>query len=56
MGLGAVWVGAFDEDEVSRILNLPSHLRPIAIFPIGYPAESPEPPPRRSIKEISRKV
>jgi len=56
MGLGAVWVGAFNEDEVSQTLNLPSHLRPIAIFPIGYPAESPEPPPRRSIKEISRKV
>lgn len=56
MGLGAVWVGAFNENEVSRILNLPSHLRPIAILPIGYPAESPSPPPRRSIKEISKKV
>lgn len=56
MGLGAVWIGAFDEDEVSRILNLASHLRPIAILPIGYPAEQPLPPPRRSIKEISRKV
>ncbi|MBU3957005.1 nitroreductase family protein [Patescibacteria group bacterium] len=56
MGLGAVWVGAFDENEVSRILNLPSHLRPIAILPIGYPAESPSPPSRRSITEISRKV
>lgn len=56
MGLGAVWVGAFDEDGVSRILELPSHLRPIAILPIGYPAESPSPPSRRSLKEISRKV
>lgn len=56
MGLGGVWVGAFDEDKVSRTLNLPSHLRPIAILPIGYPAESPSPPPRRAIEEISRKV
>jgi len=56
MGLGTVWVGAFDEDKVARILNLASHLRPIAIFPIGYPAESPEPPPRRQIKEISKTI
>lgn len=56
MELGGVWVGAFDEDKVSRILDLPSHLRPIAILPIGYPAESSSPPPRRPIEEISRKV
>jgi len=56
MGLASIWVGAFDEDRVSQILNLPSHLRPIAIMPIGYPAESPLSPPRRSIKEISRKL
>lgn len=55
MGLGMVWIGAFDEDEISRVLELPTHLRPIAILPIGYPAESPSPPTRRSIKEISRK-
>lgn len=56
MELGGVWVGAFDEDKVSRILDLPSHLRPIAILPIGYPAESPSPPPRRSLTEIHKKV
>jgi nitroreductase len=36
-GLGACWVGAFDENEVSKILNLPLHVRPVAIIPIGYP-------------------
>lgn len=56
MELGGVWVGALDEDKVSQILDLPSHLRPIAILPIGYPAESSSPPPRRPIEEISRKV
>lgn len=56
IGLGGVWVGAFDEDKVSQILDLPSHLRPIAILPIGYPAESPSPPPRRSLAEIHKKV
>lgn len=42
LNLGACWVGAFDESEVSRILNLPEHVRPMAIIPIGYPAEQPE--------------
>lgn len=56
MGLGGVWVGAFDEDQVSQILDLPSHLRPIAILPIGYPVESPSPPPRRKIEEISKRI
>ncbi len=42
LGLGAVWVGAFDEMEVAKILNLPEYVRPMAIIPLGYPGESPE--------------
>ena len=38
-GLGSVWVGAFDEDQAAAALNLPSHVRPVAMLPIGYPAE-----------------
>ena len=56
IGLGGAWVGAFDEIAVSRILEIPKHLRPIAILPIGYPAESPMPPPRKAIKQISKKI
>jgi len=47
-GLGSVWVGAFNEKEVSKILNLPENLKAIAIIPVGYPAEKPSPPPRIS--------
>jgi nitroreductase len=50
-GLGSTWVGAFREDEVSRILKIPNHLRPIAIVPVGYPSKVPHPPPRVSKKE-----
>ncbi len=38
-GLGACWVGAFDEEEVARALDLDPLLRPVAILPIGYPAK-----------------
>jgi nitroreductase len=46
LGLGACWVGAYDERAVSRILNVPDRFRPVAIIPYGYPAESPKPPSR----------
>lgn len=50
-GLGTVWIGAFNESAVSKILNLPEHLRPVAIVPVGYPDEKPEPPGRVSKEE-----
>lgn len=51
LGLGTVWVGAFDEKTVSKILKLPNSLRPVTIVPVGYPAETPSAPPRMSKTE-----
>ena len=50
--LGACWIGAFREEIVKRILNAPSGVRPVAIIPVGYPAEKPRIPRRRRISEI----
>lgn len=50
-GLGSTWVGAFREDEVFKILNMPKNLRPVVIVPVGYPSKIPYPPPRVSKKE-----
>jgi len=47
-GIRSVWVGALYEEEISEILKLPPNLRPVAIVPVGYPAEFPTPPPRVS--------
>jgi len=52
LGLGTCWVGAFIEDEARKILNIPEGVRPVAIIPVGYPAESPSPRSRRHLKEI----
>jgi nitroreductase len=52
LGLGSCWVGAFRDDMVSKAIEAPSHIRPIAIIPIGYPAESPSRPPRRGFKDF----
>jgi len=56
LGLGSVIVGAFDEEAVSKILNLPGILRPIIILPVGYPNEEPETTPRRKINDLVREV
>jgi nitroreductase len=52
LGLGTCWVGAFNEEEVSKAIRLPRNLRPIALLPIGYPTEKPFPKSRRSIDEL----
>ncbi len=49
LGLGACWIGAFNEGEVRRVLNIPGGVRPVAMVPVGHPAEKPRAPPRRSM-------
>jgi nitroreductase len=55
-GLGSVWVGAFDPLEVSRIVNAGPYTVPVALIPIGYPAEQPSRRERREIKEIVKEL
>lgn len=49
LGLGTVWVGAFNEGDVQKILSIPKHIRPMAIIPVGYASETqPRTPTRRN--------
>ena len=52
-GLGAVWMGSFDEGEVRRILRIPRHARPVTLIAVGWPAEAPAAPERLPIREIT---
>lgn len=54
-GLGTVWVGAFDEEKVSEIVNTPSYTKPIGIFPIGYPKGESKKTSRHDIEEITHR-
>jgi nitroreductase len=51
-GLGAVWMGSFDEDAVRQTLGLPRHVRPVTLVAVGWPAETPAAPERLPLSEI----
>ena len=51
-GLGTCWIGAFYEEEVKKVLNVPPQVRVVALLPLGYPDESPAPRPRKEMEEI----
>ena len=38
-GLGSCWIGAFDEAEAKEILDIPPHIRVVALLPVGYPED-----------------
>ena len=50
LGLGSCWVGAFDEEEVRRICNMPEHVNVQGIVTIGYADENPTMPPKYRIE------
>ena len=59
LGLASYWVGIFDltnaknsvENQIKRALNIPNHMRVIALLPIGVPAYSTE-KQRKRLEEI----
>lgn len=55
-GLGTCWVGAFSEEMTRNVLQLPDHLRPVALIPVGYPVRQPAPRPRRPLEEVVKLV
>ncbi len=50
LGLGAVWCGLFPREErvqaTRALLGLPDHIVPLALVPMGYPAEESGPADR----------
>lgn len=52
LGYGTCWIGAFNENEVKRILKVPENLTVVALLPVGVPDENPQPRLRKAFKEI----
>lgn len=51
-GLGTCWLGAFKEQEVKRLLEIPDNIRVVAMFTLGYPKETPPARPRKNLNQI----
>lgn len=42
-GLGSCWVCFFPNDEVAKAFDLPEHIKPVMLLPVGYAAEDAVP-------------
>ncbi len=51
-GLGACWVGSFDEDMLRRVCSVPEYIRPQAIITLGIPDEKPPIPDKYRLYDI----
>lgn len=52
LGLGTCWVGSFNNNIVRDVLGLPEGIAPVAIIPLGFPADEGERSTRTSIGNI----
>ena len=55
LGLGTVYIGAFDAKRVASILQVPQGFCMVAMTPLGYPESEPEVKPRKR-EELSEIV
>ncbi len=52
LGVGSVWIGAFDEDRIGSLFGIPSTSRPQSIILLGYPEIVPEPKERKPLDTL----
>jgi nitroreductase len=52
-GLGTCWIGGqLDEKPVKEALNIPENIRVVALTPLGYRDEFPQPKDRKTLDEM----
>jgi nitroreductase len=52
LGLGTCWIGAFQQEEIRKVIKAPPEMHPVAMIAVGYPNESPPARSRRSAAEV----
>lgn len=52
LGIGSCWIGAFNEREIRKLLNIPDTLRVVSLLTLGYPDQKIQSKYRKSILEI----
>ena len=51
-GLGTVIMGIFDRPALEKYLNVPENQELVALIAVGYPAEQPAAPRRKSVQDL----
>ncbi len=51
-GVGTVITGYFDEEKITRLLNLPENQEVGCVIGLGYPDEEPAAPKRKSVEDL----
>lgn len=54
LGLGTCWIAAFDPQAVREVLQLPAAVEPVALTPLGYPADQPRLKQRQGVSGLVR--
>ncbi|MBU0456537.1 MAG: nitroreductase family protein [Nanoarchaeota archaeon] len=52
LGLATRWIGAFNDDEVKEMLNIPAEISVQAIIALGYAKEVPPKPPKFPLESL----
>jgi nitroreductase len=52
IGLGACWVGLFDEDYLRDSFHIPSRYKPVAIIPVGRTKSKEKPRKRKPLADL----
>jgi len=52
-GLGTCVVKSFSSTAIKHILEIPTEIEPELLVIVGYPDQSPKPPSRRQLREIT---
>jgi nitroreductase len=52
LGIGSCWIGAYSEQRVKELLDVPRDLRVMSLLALGYPDERPGPKYRKDLDEI----
>lgn len=55
-GLGTTWVGYFDPAKLREVFAIPDTMVPVAVFPVGYPADDAHPSPRHAQRKELRDI
>lgn len=50
--LGTCWIGAFSQERVKEILNIPEQYKVVVLLPLGFPVDTPVPKQRKSFEEV----